>query len=251
MQNCKNCNTPVADTARYCDQCGQATELKSFGIWNATHSFFDQYIALEGTAWRTLRKLVTEPGELSITYMEGQRASFVGPIRLFFSTSFVFILLMSLMLENSLALKTYYSDLLFSGQETVVFELLQSAFVILVTLTLSYAALVWLVKAIHHINFGNALLISLHFHSFSMLLILLASLLFWFTSGAGQAAAEWFVVAALTVYMAIMLWRVIQYSSKQHSVVKIVLVLGIMALYLFFYVGFMRGFVEGFFSRGV
>jgi len=129
MTNCKNCNAQLQKGTRYCHQCGQATELKSFGLWNVIHSFFDQYIALEGTVWRTLRKLITQPGSLSIAYIEGQRNSLVGPVRLFFSTSFVFILLMSMMLENSQALKTYYSDLLFSGQEAVVFELLQSAFV--------------------------------------------------------------------------------------------------------------------------
>jgi len=82
-----------------------------------------------------------------------------------------------------------------------------------------------------------------------MLLILLGSVLFWVSSGAAQTAAEWFVISALALYMAMMLWRVVQYSSQRHWFVRLALVLSLMVLYLFFYVGFMRGFVEGFFVR--
>src|SRR5690554_1453921 len=142
-EHCKNCSTALQHEAHFCQQCGQPVQLKSFGIWNVIHSFFDQYIAVEGTLWRSLKKLILQPGKLSIDFMDGKRARYVGFVRLFFSISFVFILCMSFLLENSQALQLYYSELLFSGSETAIFELLKSAFVMLITLTLSYAGLIW------------------------------------------------------------------------------------------------------------
>lgn len=60
------------------------------------HEFVAHYVALEGALWRTLRMLLTQPGQLTREYMAGRRRRFVLPLRLYLTASFVFFLVLKL-----------------------------------------------------------------------------------------------------------------------------------------------------------
>ncbi|MBW8760521.1 MAG: DUF3667 domain-containing protein [Burkholderiales bacterium] len=58
------------------------------------HEFVGHYVALEGALWRTLRMLVTRPGQLTREYLDGRRRQYVLPLRLYLTASFVFFLVL-------------------------------------------------------------------------------------------------------------------------------------------------------------
>ena len=58
------------------------------------------YLATEGALWRTLRLLLTRPGELTRRYLAGQRKHYVLPLRLYLTISVVVLLLIRLTLAT-------------------------------------------------------------------------------------------------------------------------------------------------------
>ena len=90
---CKNCGEPLA--GRYCSACGQAADVRipSFGglVVDALGDVFN----FDSRVWRSLATLV-RPGRLTARFLEGRRARYTPPFRLYFITSLVFFAVFSL-----------------------------------------------------------------------------------------------------------------------------------------------------------
>lgn len=96
-RRCLNCDEPAP--GKYCAACGQETEIRVPTVRQLVHEFIDQFIALENTLGRTLRTLVTQPGELTLEYLRGRRQRYVRPFKLYLSISVVFFSLVGFMPE--------------------------------------------------------------------------------------------------------------------------------------------------------
>jgi hypothetical protein len=91
---CRNCDTPAP--LKFCPECGQETTLHPPTLGEFLHEFVGHYVALEGALWRTLRLLATKPGRLTREYLDGRRRSYVLPLRLYLTCSFLFFLVLKL-----------------------------------------------------------------------------------------------------------------------------------------------------------
>lgn len=89
---CTNCGAPLR--GRYCAECGQKDESRIGPLRQLLAELFDE-LSLDARLVRTLRRLV-RPGWLTRSYLDGRRASFVPPLRLFLIVSFVFLFLFAL-----------------------------------------------------------------------------------------------------------------------------------------------------------
>ncbi len=87
---CKNCGTIVAE--RYCTHCGQLGADFQRPIWKLVTESLSDMFALDGRIWRTLPMLMLRPGRVTRSYLDGQRARFVPPFRMFLLTSVIFFL---------------------------------------------------------------------------------------------------------------------------------------------------------------
>jgi hypothetical protein len=85
---CLNCDTPVA--ANFCPSCGQETTLHVPSASEFLHEFVGHYVALEGKLWKTLVLLLFRPGRLTLEYLQGKRARYVLPLRLYLTFSLIF-----------------------------------------------------------------------------------------------------------------------------------------------------------------
>lgn len=91
-KNCLNCGTEVA--GRFCQQCGQENvEVKESFLHLIMH-FIEDVTHFDGKLWKTLKLLLLKPGSLTKLYMEGKRASYIHPIRMYLFVSAVFFLFM-------------------------------------------------------------------------------------------------------------------------------------------------------------
>lgn len=81
--HCPNCQTPMAESARYCGHCGQKRIRKMVSLWELVSDFVVSVFNLESQTWRTLRDMVV-PGKLTRAYFQGERARYLTPLRLFF-----------------------------------------------------------------------------------------------------------------------------------------------------------------------
>lgn len=87
---CPNCRTPFA--ARFCAECGQSREDHSRSLRSFLHELLEHHLLLDSKTLRTAHALVLRPGELTRAYIEGRRARYVSPIRLYLFMSFAFFL---------------------------------------------------------------------------------------------------------------------------------------------------------------
>jgi len=91
-KNCLNCGETIM--GRFCHHCGQENvEVKeSFG--HLIMHFFQDLTHFDGKLWKTLKLLLFKPAKLTQLYMDGQRANYIHPIRmyLFISTVFFFFI---------------------------------------------------------------------------------------------------------------------------------------------------------------
>ncbi|MDO9092419.1 MAG: DUF3667 domain-containing protein [Rubrivivax sp.] len=98
LGQCPNCETQLPDPhPRYCHACGQETNIKPPTVGEFLQQFSGTYFAAEGAMWRTFKLLLTQPGELTARYLNGQRKQYVLPLRLFLSITLVMLLTMRIL----------------------------------------------------------------------------------------------------------------------------------------------------------
>jgi hypothetical protein len=95
---CRNCGHPVEQ--RFCTQCGQLGSDFHRPIWDLAASSFADMFSLDGRLVRTVPMLMFRPGRMTRSYIDGQRARFVPPFRLFLLTSVIFFLTVFWVLEH-------------------------------------------------------------------------------------------------------------------------------------------------------
>ena len=80
LSRCSNCETPLVGP--HCHICGQHAHnpLRSFA--HAVEDVFESLWHLDGRIFRTLRDLCV-PGRLAANFLDGRRAAYLPPLRLF------------------------------------------------------------------------------------------------------------------------------------------------------------------------
>ena len=79
--SCLNCGEP--GVTRFCPQCGQKRSEHLPSVVEMVHEVLGTLFAYDGKLWRTLRILILKPGQLTLEYVDGRRAAYVGPFQLF------------------------------------------------------------------------------------------------------------------------------------------------------------------------
>ena len=87
---CANCETVVED--RFCTTCGQLASDFHRPIWDLVMSSLADVFALDGRLWRSLPMLLFRPGRMTRNYLDGKRARYVPPFRMFLMASVIFFL---------------------------------------------------------------------------------------------------------------------------------------------------------------
>ena len=91
-KDCLNCGTTVQ--GRFCQQCGQENVEVKENFSHLLMHFIEDLTHFDGKLWKTLKLLLFKPGKLTQFYMDGKRASYIHPIRMYLFISAVFFLFM-------------------------------------------------------------------------------------------------------------------------------------------------------------
>ncbi len=91
---CPNCNELL--WGQYCASCGQRARVRMITFWELLKDAGDLLASLDSRIWRTLGLLMFRPGRLTLDYLQGKRARFVPPMRLFISATLVFFFIATL-----------------------------------------------------------------------------------------------------------------------------------------------------------
>ena len=87
---CANCGAPL--TGEYCASCGQRHEPHVHTISHFAAEAFESLTHADSRVWRTLGYLLSRPGLLTREFLDGRRASYLPPFRLYIVISLVFFL---------------------------------------------------------------------------------------------------------------------------------------------------------------
>jgi len=85
---CSNCGTPLQGT--FCYVCGQKAGHADVSLHDLAHEAFHEFVHLDGKILQTLRMLVTRPGLLTVEFLNGRRARYLSPLRLYLTCSLLF-----------------------------------------------------------------------------------------------------------------------------------------------------------------
>ena len=97
-KTCLNCGHQVEE--RYCPHCGQENIESRHPFYYLFTHFFEDFTHYDGQFWGTIKNLLFKPGKLTQIYMEGKRARFVPPVKLYIFISFVTFLFISFQITD-------------------------------------------------------------------------------------------------------------------------------------------------------
>lgn len=87
-RHCLNCGAELG--GQYCGQCGQRATSRLISLWELIRDAFGDLFELDSRLWRTLVPLLARPGRLTRDYLEGRRARYMPPFRMYLVLSVVF-----------------------------------------------------------------------------------------------------------------------------------------------------------------
>lgn len=86
--NCLNCGAHLR--GQYCGQCGQRSRSRLIKLRELVADAFGDLFELDSRLWQTLVPLVIRPGQLTYDYLQGRRARFMPPFRMYLVLSLIF-----------------------------------------------------------------------------------------------------------------------------------------------------------------
>ena len=90
-KNCLNCNAQLS--GKFCHICGQENIEPKESAWHLVSHFLQDITHFDGKFFRTTGLLIRKPGFLPQRYMEGHRAGYLNPVRMYVFTSAFFFLI--------------------------------------------------------------------------------------------------------------------------------------------------------------
>ncbi len=100
---CANCGQAFSTPPpKFCPACGQESRVRAPRLVEFLQQFGGAYFSTEGALWRTLKLLLTKPGELTVRYLAGQRKHYVLPLRLYLTISVLVLVLMRTVAGSSI-----------------------------------------------------------------------------------------------------------------------------------------------------
>ncbi len=87
---CLNCAAPLE--GRFCGTCGQAVRDADISFREIVHEVAETFTNVDGAAIRSFRGLLWPPGRFTASYLSGQRARYLPPLRLYLLCSLAFVL---------------------------------------------------------------------------------------------------------------------------------------------------------------
>jgi hypothetical protein len=98
--DCLNCGMRLS--GEFCHHCGQSAQSLRRPFWTLVSESLETFFSLDGRIAHTLPNLMLRPGRMTRNYLDGQRARFIPPFRLYVFASLIFFVLLPLMTGQGL-----------------------------------------------------------------------------------------------------------------------------------------------------
>jgi len=85
---CLNCGTRLK--GQYCGNCGQRSRSRLISLWELISDAFGDLLEIDSRLWQTLLPMMSRPGLLTRDYLQGRRARYMPPFRMYLVLSLLF-----------------------------------------------------------------------------------------------------------------------------------------------------------------
>lgn len=99
--NCRNCGALLH--GEYCGVCGQREGRRDLHFSEAAGDILLDMVTWDSRFWRTLFPLMFRPGFLTAEFIDGRRARYLPPFRLYIIVSFILFLVVSFLARDMMA----------------------------------------------------------------------------------------------------------------------------------------------------
>ncbi|MDX5447342.1 MAG: DUF3667 domain-containing protein [Bacteroidota bacterium] len=96
---CPNCKTRLQGE-NFCPECGQLNNRHKPGFGELIRDLFSTTFGFDSKFWRSLRVLFTSPGKIALDFIDGKRARYMPPVRMF-----ILFLILSLVFNQLIDVK--------------------------------------------------------------------------------------------------------------------------------------------------
>ena len=93
---CLNCEKKLDVNDNYCSECGQANDSSRVSFKHLIYDIFGYFFFYDYKLKNSLKQLLFHPGKLSLHFINGKKADYIHPIRLFFIVSLIYFSLSTL-----------------------------------------------------------------------------------------------------------------------------------------------------------
>ncbi|MBO9639231.1 MAG: DUF3667 domain-containing protein [Siphonobacter aquaeclarae] len=98
---CPNCGEILKPAANFCPNCGQENHNLDVPLGHLIYEFVESIFHFDTKFWETARAIFTKPGLITKDFVEGKRARYVPPARLYIFISFIFFLVLNTALDKA------------------------------------------------------------------------------------------------------------------------------------------------------
>ena len=91
---CLNCGHPLDMSDRYCPNCSQLNSTKNLTLRDFIEEFLGSIIDYDSRLLKSVKSLILKPGQISLDYVAGKRASYTNPFRFLLSLAIIYFLLL-------------------------------------------------------------------------------------------------------------------------------------------------------------
>ena len=96
---CRNCKLPLAHQENFCPACGQKNDIRRLSLMEYISEALGNFFSFDSKIIQSLIPFFFKPGVLSRQYVDGQRARYVVPFRMYMFFSVLFFLVAGLTKE--------------------------------------------------------------------------------------------------------------------------------------------------------
>lgn len=99
---CLNCDMPLRPEDNYCPNCGQENNTHKIPVRHIVLETFEDFFHFDTKLWNTVKTTFARPGKITVDYLEGKRARYVPPVKLYIFISFIFFLLLGKLSDHAI-----------------------------------------------------------------------------------------------------------------------------------------------------
>ena len=181
---CLNCGSDRV--GNYCADCGQKFQPTKLPINLFLEDAAETLFNIDNRFYRTIRDLFVKPGKVTKEYIEGKRAKYLPPLRIYVSISLVYFLLAQFIESDKILFVNFTQD--DEGVDVNLAKVVQTALFFLVPVMAGIVSLLHRKRKAYYIEY---LIFSIHIHSVWFVLFTVQLLLVALSDALATQIPEW------------------------------------------------------------